>query len=107
MSLDPAAEAAAPGNAFHPESRQHGVHLPDGAGGVRQPDPQPRRKSAAHAHAFHLLPVQHGLHPHLEVGQNSQRWALATFLRDKTSKDTGIGGDELNIDVVATLTIPK
>ena len=38
---DPTPQAPSAGDALHPEPCEHGVHLPDGAGGVRQPDPEP------------------------------------------------------------------
>ena len=69
---DPTTKTSSAGNAFHPEPRQHGVHLPDRAGGVRQPDPELGRGDADHANTLHLQPVQHRLHPHLEMGQGGE-----------------------------------
>ena len=69
---DPTTKTAAAGNAFHPEPGEHGVHLLDRPGGVRQPDPEPGRGAAGHAHPLLLQPVRHRLHPHLEVGQGCQ-----------------------------------
>ena len=69
---DPTTKTAAAGNAFHPEPGEHGVHLLDRPGGVRQQDPEPGRGAAGHAHPLLLQPVRHRLHPHLEVGQGCQ-----------------------------------
>ena len=69
---DPTTKTAAAGNAFHPEPGEHGVHLLDRPGGVRQQDPEPGRGAAGDAHPLLLQPVWHRLHPHLEVGQGCQ-----------------------------------
>ena len=69
---DPTTKTAAAGNAFHPEPGEHGVHLLDRPGGVRQQDPEPGRGASGHAHPLLLQPVRHRLHPHLEVGQGCQ-----------------------------------
>ena len=69
---DPTSKTSPAGNAFHPEPCKHGVHLPDGAGGMRQPDLELGRGDADHADPLHLQPVQHRLHPHLEVGQGGK-----------------------------------
>ena len=69
---DPTSKTSPAGNAFHPEPCKHGVHLPDGAGGMRQQDLELGRGDADHAHPLHLQPVQHRLHPHLEVGQGGK-----------------------------------
>ena len=69
---DPTSKASPAGNAFHPEPCKHGVHLPDRPGGMRQPDLELGRGYPDHADPLHLQPVQHRLHPHLEVGQGSK-----------------------------------
>ena len=70
---DPASEASSARDAFYPEPREHGVYLPVRPGGVRHQDPQPGRRAAQPRPGLRVLPVRHGLHPHLEMGQSSQR----------------------------------
>ena len=73
LMSDPSSEASSTRDALHPQPGQHRVYIPDGAGGVRGPDPQHRHDDPGDAGPLHLLTMPNRLHTNLEVGQGFQR----------------------------------